>query len=311
MKRAKYPIHPDFKRWAHMHPPLHTAPLPVTQRMLGLLFDRERSTTAVSVQRMRFPARDGAEIRALLYAPASVVGPLPCLVYLHGGGYVFPAAPYQYRLARKYAARLGCRVLFVEYRLAPKHPFPTAPEDCYAAYCSAIEQADRLNIDTARMSVIGDSAGGCLATVVCMMAKAHGQILPRSQVMTYPAVGLGFETASMRRFTDTPMCNSADAKRYESLYVQDPNAGKREYRTPIEADDLSGMPPAYIETAEFDCLRDGGILYAEKLQRFGVPVTLHNTKGTIHGFDIELESAIVRACVEQRIAFIQSNWRQA
>lgn len=293
-----------------MNPPLNRAVLPSLQRMLGLLFRLQRSSASVSVRRMRIPMQDGSAIRTLLYAPSTAAGALPCIMYFHGGGYVFPAAPYHFKLAREYAESLHCKVLFVDYRLAPRHPFPTAPEDCYAAYCHAIEHADALGVDPARMAVLGDSSGGCLATVVCLIAKERGQRLPSSQILTYPAVGLGTETESMRRFTDTPMCNSRDAAKYEMLYVRDTDAGKRTYRAPMAADDLSGMPPAYIETAEFDCLRDSGILYAEKLKRFGVPVALHNTKGTLHGFDIVLDSPIVRACVAQRIAFIKSHWRE-
>lgn len=292
-----------------MRPPLNRAALPLMQGLLRLLYYRERSSASASVRRLTIPVRDGADIRSLMYSPTGACEKLPCLVYFHGGGYVFPAAPYQYGLAREYAERLRCNVLFVDYRLAPKHPFPIAPEDCYAAYSFAIERAGELNIDTSRMSIIGDSAGGCLATVVCIMANERGQILPRSQALTYPAVGLTHDTESMREFTDTPMCNSADAKKYEALYVKDGCAGNKLYRAPIEAPDLSYMPPAYIETAEFDCLRDSGIQYAKRLSGFGVPVELNNTEGTMHGFDIVKDSAIVKACVDRRVAFIQRYWQ--
>lgn len=308
MRRREYPIHPDFKRWARMNPPLNRAALPLMQGMLGLLFRLQRPSAGLSLRRLTVPVGGGADIGALLYEPEGADGALPCLVYFHGGGYVFPAAPYQYALAREYAKSLDCKVLFVDYRLSPGHPFPTAPEDCFAAYCWALERAGALGIDTRRMSVIGDSAGGCLAAVVCMMARERGRIPPRSQILTYPAVGLSLETQSMRTFTDAPMCSSADARKFEALYVQDPDAGKREYRAPLEAADLSGLPPAYIETAQFDCLRDGGILYAEKLMGSAVPVELNNTVGTIHGFDIVLDSPIVRACVERRTAFIKRYW---
>ncbi len=305
MKRTAYPIHADFKRWTHMHPPLYKPLLPVIQALMGLLFLKERSTDALTVERMTIPVKDGKSIRALWYAPGGVEADAPCLVYYHGGGFVLPAAPYHYSLAREYALRARCKVLFADYRLAPKHPFPTAPEDCCAAYCHVLANAASLGVDAQRIAVAGDSAGGELATVVCLMAKDRGYAMPCAQMLIYPVTGRGLDTASMRRYTDTPMCNSRDIEQYDRLYMQNPAAGERAYGSPIHAASLAGQPMAYIETAEFDCLRDGGVLYAERLQQSGVSVQLYNTEGAMHGFDIVLNSPIVRACVARRIQFLE------
>lgn len=305
-KRTKYPIHPDFKKWTHMNPPLNRFMLPMIQKTLSLLFVREKSTKELLVEKKAIPVGDGKTIRALLYSPKDIEDNAPCLIYYHGGGFVLPAAPYHYSLAREYALRARCKVLFVDYRLAPKYKFPIALEDCYAAYCWAIENADELSIDFNRIGVAGDSAGGQLSTVVCLMAKERNQVMPCCQMLMYPAVG-NVETESMKQFTDTPMCNSKDIEKYGKYYIPDPFVGNKIYSSPIEAESLAGLPPAYVETAEFDCLRDSGILYAEKLQNFGVAVELHNTKGTMHGFDIVLKSEIVRECVNKRVAFLQQN----
>ena len=304
MKRTKYPIHPDFKKWTHMNPPLNRAILPVMQRLMSVLFTRERSTADITVERKVIPVGNGDTIRALWYCPKDVGESAPCLVYYHGGGSVWPASPHHYSLAREYAQRASCKVLFVDYRLAPKYQFPIPPEDCYAAYCWAIKNAVELSIDPGRIAVAGDSAGGQLATVVCLMAKELGQTMPCGQMLIYPAAG-NVETESVRKYTDTPMCNSRDMEKYGKLYRPDPSVGKNEYASPIEAESLEGLPPAYIETAEFDCLRDGGILYAERLREFGIPAELYNTEGTMHGFDIVLDSPIVRSCVDRRIAFLK------
>ena len=303
---GNYPIHPDFEPWSRMRTPISRPMLAVMQPLMGLLFAREKSTPELRVERLRIPV-GGATIRALLYSPAALEGPAPCLIDYHGGGYVFPAAPYHYELARIYALRAGCRVLFPDYRLAPKHPFPTAPEDAYAVYTWALASADRLGVDPARVAVGGDSAGGTLATVVGLMAAERGASLPRAQMLLYPAAGQGDSvTESMRLFTDTPMCNSRDAEKYDKLYMADPSAGKPEYAAPLKAPSLAGQPQAYVETAEFDCLRDGGILYAQRLEAEGVPAELHQTKGTMHGFDIVMEkSAIVRVCIDDRVTFLK------
>ena len=305
MSRTKYPIHPDFKMWAHVNPPIWKPLLPLIQGSMRLLLMRGRSTPELTVLKRMIPVGGGKTVPALWYAPVGLAEPAPCLVVYHGGGFVMPAAPYHFSLAKEYALRAGCKALFVDYRLAPKHPFPTAPEDCFAAYRWVLENAQELGIDPQRVAVTGDSAGGELAAVTCLMARDRGVAVPRAQMLIYPVVGGDRDAESMRRFTDTPMCNSRDIAKYSKLYMQNPSAGKTEYGAPLKAESLAGMPPAYIETAEFDCLRDGGRLYAERLLDAGIPAELNDTKGTMHGFDIVLRSPIVRACVDRRVAFLR------
>ncbi len=295
----EYPIHPDFKMLAAIHPPLNRKTIPMIQKSMGLLYDLQRSSRAVRVEHIRIKADTGQAVKALLYIPKEekTAG---CLLYSHGGGYAFPAAPYQYKLARMYAEKVGCRVLFPDYRLAPAHPFPAAAEDCFAAYRWLLEKGRR-----AKIAVCGDSAGGTLSMAVCLRALDEGLPAPCAQLLTYPAVGNAGETESLRRYTDTPMCSSWDMEIYGAWYVQDEAAGKLAYRSPIEADSFAGTPMTYIETAEFDALRDGAILYAEKLRAEGIEVELHNTEGTVHGYDMMLKSSIVKDLIGRRIAFLK------
>lgn len=287
-----------------MNPPLNRAVVPVIQRLMRPLYFIEKSTADLNVERKIIPVAGGDTIRALWYSPKDIGKNAPCLVYYHGGGFVFPASPHHYSLAKEYAQRAHCKVLFADYRLAPKYPFPIAPEDCYAAYSWVLSNAGELAVDPARVAVSGDSAGGQLATVVCLMARDRGQAIPCGQMLIYPAAG-DVETESVKKYTDTPMCNSRDMEKYGKLYRSDPSVGENVYASPIEAETLEGLPTAYIETAEFDCLRDGGILYADRLRQFGVSTELYNTEGTMHGFDIVLNSPIVRACVDRRLEFLK------
>lgn len=306
MKRTKYPIHSDFKKWTKLNPPLNRSTIPMMQSLMGLLYKQERSTKELLVEKMTIPTRDGAEIQALMYSPAGISGSAPCLIYYHGGGFVIPAAPYHYKLAREYAQRAMCRVLFVNYRLAPKHKFPTPPNDCFDAYLFALDNAQSLGIDASRIGVAGDSAGGNLAAGVCIRASNEGKPLPCGQMLLYPSTGPNFQTESMKKYTDTPMCNSRDADKYVKLYVPESADLQSPYLYPMRAISLDGMPPAYIETAEFDCLHDDGVLYAERLMQSGVSAILNNTVGTMHGFDIVLDSPIVRECVDRRIDFLKT-----
>jgi acetyl esterase len=316
MSRTKYPIHPDFKKYENLNPPLSRVVLPLMQKMMGPLFSMEKSTEQITVRHLSISASlnqaisanptisANQTIRALMYTPVGISEPAPCLVYFHGGGFAISASPHHFQMARTYALNAKCKVLFVDYRLAPKHPFPAAPEDCYAAYTWLLEHAGEYSVDTSRIAVGGDSAGGQLATVVCLMARDRGQRVPCGQMMIYPVTGRNMVTESMKMFTDTPLCNSRDIEKYFSFYIEDPINEKSVYASPIHAESLEGLPPAYIETAEFDCLRDEGILYADRLREVGISVTLNNTLGTIHGFDIARESAIVKGCVTQRVSFL-------
>ncbi len=299
----EYDIHPDFKLLAAIHPPLRRRTMPLIQKSMGLLYHLQRSSRAVSVERVRTPADAGQAVRALLYVPKEEKTD-GCILYCHGGGYAFPAAPYQYKLARIYAERVGCRVLFPDYRLAPLHSFPAAVDDCFASYRWLLNKAEGAGI-----AVCGDSAGGTLSMAVCLRALDEGFPAPCAQLLTYPAVGNAGETESFRRYTDTPMCNSRDMDIYGEWYVQEEASGKLAYRSPIEAASFAGVPMTYIETAEFDALRDGAILYAEKLRAEGIEAELHNTKGTIHGYDMMLKSGVVKALIEKRIGFLKRAFR--
>ena len=305
MKRIKYPIHDDFKKWANTHPPLNKPILRLIQTFVGGLYKKQKSTPACKVEKRFIPISDGAKIPALLYTPNGVEKSAPCLIFYPGGGFVLPPARYHFDLAREYAQRVGCKVLFVLYRLAPKYRFPTAHNDAFDAYKWVLENAEKLQIDGGRVALSGESAGGNLAISVCLKAEELGLRMPCAQMLTYPVTGENLETESMQRFVDTPMCSTKDMEKYQKLYAPLLPSDKRKYLLPIEAESLSFLPCTYIETAEFDCLRDGGILFAERLKKEGVDVQLNETRGTMHAFDIAQKSAITRACIEKRIAFLK------
>ena len=121
-------------------------------------------------------------------------------------------------------------------------------------------------------------------------------------------VGGDAEAESMKKYTDNHMCNSVGMEKYVKLCRSDPSAGNSIYASPVEAGSLEGLPMAYIGTAELDCLRDEGVLYAGRLRQFGAAAGLNNTEGTIHGFDIVPDSPIVRECVDRRIAFLRQTF---
>ena len=304
-KIMKYKICKEFFPFSHFRPP-------ISEKFLALAVPYMKppkciyKDKALDLTRHEIISCDGERVECFLMEPKAVKEKTPCLVYLHGGGFVLPAADYHYKNAMRYAKELGCKVVFVNYRLAPKHPHPTFFEDAYAAACWVYDRADDLGIDRARIGIGGDSAGATLAVGVCMMAKdRHHPIRFAFQMLPYPFLDARNNSESCRKFTDTPMWNSSLSKRIAPMTRVERNRPDYVYYSPVEAESLAGMPPAYIETAEFDCLHDDGVLYAARLREAGISVTLNETKGTMHGFDIVQRAKKTHAALAARIAFMK------
>ena len=209
---------------------------------------------------------------------------LPALVWFHGGGFVIGSVPQSDADCRHLATLASIVVVSVEYRLAPEHPFPAAPEDCFAATTWVVENADALGIDRARIAVGGDSAGGNLATVVSLMARDRGAPRIRFQLLVYPVTDLvSLETKSHRANAEGYFLTRRTMLWFREHYVPGEADRKNPYVSPLHAD-LRFLPPAFVVTAEFDPLRDEGEQYAERLERSGSVVTHRRYNGMIHGF---------------------------
>lgn len=303
MAKVKYAFHSDFKALANLHPPINKPMAFMAQKFLALLMKAERSTDEYCAEHMAIPVGNGNSIPAVLYSPVGIGDNCPCLIYYPGGGFVFPAAPYHYTLAKEYALKAKCKVVFAQYRLAPSHKFPVPVDDCYATYRWVIDNAEKLHISPQKVALAGDSAGGMMTAMVALCARKNGDTMPCGQMLLYPVTDQRGDTDSMRQYTHTPMCNSRDIQKYLKLCMP---KNKEEFNlvSPMEEDDLSSLPMAYVETAEFDCLRDDGIGYAKRLEEAGNTVELYNTVGTMHGFDFITKSPIVQECIERRVAFL-------
>ena len=206
----------------------------------------------------------------------------------------------------RYAKEVGCKVIFVNYRYVPGHLHPVFFEDCYAAMCWTYDHAEALGIDTSRIGIGGDSAGSTLAVGVCMMARDRQHPIRLAfQMLPYPYLDARNNSESCKKFTDTPMWNSTLSSRIAPMTRADRSRSDYVYYSPVEAERFEGLPIAYIETAEFDCLHDDGILYAEKLREAEIEVVLNETKGTMHGFDIMQKAQTTKAALAARIEFMK------
>ncbi|QLG90853.1 alpha/beta hydrolase [Pseudomonas yamanorum] len=218
------------------------------------------------------------------YQPAKPTPPTgwPCILYMHGGGWVVGGLDSHDFICLELASALQVLVIAIDYRLAPEHPFPAAYDDCRAVW-QAIQLCETpYEIDLQRLVVVGDSAGGNLAAALCLGLRDDRQPLPRAQVLVYPGLGGAADLPSRRDCFDAPLLSTSDTECYLTLYLH--GAGKPSpYAMPLLAEDFSSLPPALIAVAQFDPLRDDGMLYAERLQGAGVAATLYPGKGLIHG----------------------------
>lgn len=300
----EYAYHPDLRPYAHMKFPLSPGLVRLSQGPMALLYAMQRSDSSLRVLRVSVPRPDGSHMRMLIYTPAECGDTAPCLYFLHGGGFAFNAAPHHFALARKLARTLGVCAAMPDYRLAPRHKFPAAHEDTLTGYRFLLENAKALHIDPAKIAAVGDSAGGNLAAALCLMAREEHLPMPCAQMLLYPVLDARMNTDSCRQFTDTPMCNSRDMAKYYAMYAPDMSAAPREWLSPAEAASLQGLPKAYIETAEFDCLHDEGAAYAERLLHEGTACEYHAIKNAMHGYDIAASSDFLKAVMAYRIKFL-------
>jgi len=273
-------------------PPLHQMSVAQARELMLNMVALGGAPEAVArVEDRRVPGPAG-DIPVRVYTPAGNA-PFPVLVYFHGGGWVIGSIEVYDGACRSLASRAGCIVVSVEYRLAPEHPFPAAPEDCYAATRWVAEHAATFGGDATRLAVGGDSAGGNLAAVVALMARDRGGPTLVHQLLIYPVTDADFETRSYRQNAEGYFLTRADMIWFWNHYAPREEQRRNPYAAPLRAPSLRGLPPAHVVTAEFDPLRDDGDAYAARLREEGVPVQLSRYDGMIHGF-VQMGSVVER-----------------
>ncbi|MGE7955503.1 alpha/beta hydrolase [Pseudomonas sp. NPDC089530] len=224
----------------------------------------------------------GVPVRAYCPSRPMPADGWPCLLYLHGGGWVVGDLDSHDFITAYLAAQLQVLVIAVDYRLAPEQPFPAAFDDCLAVWRALQAGASPFALDKRRQLVIGDSAGGNLAAALCLALRDAGQTLPAAQVLLYPGLGGGADLPSRQQCADAPLLGSNDVEDYLDLYL--PALHRQSpYARPLLATDFSGLPAAFIALAQFDPLRDDGELYHRRLLAAGGRSQLYPGLGLVHG----------------------------
>jgi len=228
------------------------------------------------------------DVSVLLIKPRGVDGKLPVVLYMHGGGWIFGSAASHGRLAAELAVASRAAVAFIEYTLAPEAKYPVQIEQCYAVARWVTEQGDTRGLDSSRIAVAGDSAGGNMATVLCLMAKQRGDVKFVQQSMYYPMTDAltNQDSESYRLFKDGPYGDAKTMEWFWSTYLPDEELRSDSTVSPLRATigELKDLPPALVIVDENDVIRDQGEAYATKLREADVPTASVRFNGTMHDF---------------------------
>jgi len=264
-------------------PPLEQLPVAEARSVALAMVDFSGPEEPIAEVANRSIIGPAGPIAVRMYRP-ELSEKLPALIYFHGGGYVIGSLDSHDRLCRALANASGCAVIAVDYRLAPEHKYPAAVDDAYAATCYIAEHAAEFNIDPNRIAVGGDSAGGSLATVVCLLSRDRSGPRLQYQLLIYPWVDFYGQNPSMQQYAKDHFLTRAGLDWFTENYLPNRESGLEPSASPMCATNVQGLPRAMIITAECDPLRDQGEAYARKLEGAGIPVQLKRYNGMIHPF---------------------------
>ncbi|WP_085588235.1 alpha/beta hydrolase [Pseudomonas sp. B14(2017)] len=231
---------------------------------------------------------DGQALEIRVIRPQGAKGELPVFMFFHGGGWVLGDYPTHERLIRDLVVGSGAAAVYVDYTPSPEARFPTAINQAYAATRWVAENGKQIGVDGSRLAVVGNSVGGNMAAVVAIKAKEAGTPKLRFQALLWPVTDANFNNGSYNQFAEGHFLTRNMMQWFWDSYTTDPRQRNDIYASPLRAslDQLKGLPPALVETAEMDVLRDEGEAYARKLDAAGVPVTAVRYNGMIHDFGL-------------------------
>jgi len=285
-------------RAALNQPPISERPLQGAREALEVAQAQLKDKPSALVDDVNIPVGPSSKVGVRLIRPSGVLGKRPVVVYMHGGGWVLGSPDTHDRLGRDLAVASGAAVAMVRYSRSPEARHPEALEEAYAVCEWLAEHSGAVGLDASRLAVAGDSAGANIAAAVALLAKRRNGPAIRQQVLIYPATDASCSLPSYFEFENGPNLTRSAMQWYWDQYAPDAEHKNADTATLLNAsqEDLTGLPPALIITAEFDVLRDEGEAYARKLIQAGVAVTATRMLGTIHGFMANNALAQTPAC---------------
>lgn len=281
------PLHPQVKAVLDLMtkagPPMHHLTPEKAREQILAMRATKGEVEAVGKVEDRSIKGPGSDIPIRIYTPNGR-GPFPLLVYFHGGGWVVGSIETVDASCRSLTNQVGCITVSVDYRLAPEHKFPAAPDDCYAATTWTALNAASIHGDPSRMAVGGESAGANLAAAVALMAQERGAPSIALQLLLYPVIDRNANLPSSRENAEGYFLTTEMMGWFWNHYLRNDADAENPLASPLRAKRLAGIAPAVIYTAEFDPLRDEGAEYAKKLREAGIAVEYKCQEGLIHGY---------------------------
>ncbi|WP_405105528.1 alpha/beta hydrolase [Micromonospora sp. NBC_01405] len=304
-----YPFDAELAPWAPMLPILDLRD-PAAAREVGRAIAAQLpqpDLTGLTVLDRTVPGPDGAPaVPVRIYTPQPAATPAPAVLHLHGGGFVLGDLALEHADAAAFATGIGAVVIAVDYRLAPEEPFPAALEDCYAVLCWLAGNTDELGVDPTRLGLYGRSSGGGIAAGLTLLTRDRGGPRLAMQYLDVPVLDDQLDSVSMRAYVDTPIWNRPSAELGWAYYLGDDvkpgDPSVSPYAAPARAEDLAGLPPAFISSCQFDPVRDEGMHYAQRLAQAGVPTEAHLYPATFHGSALVTEAAVSRRMQQDAVA---------
>ncbi|MBO4269873.1 alpha/beta hydrolase fold domain-containing protein [Microbispora triticiradicis] len=273
--------------------------------------DGRKTVDEVQSPEIEVPGTEKESLGAVtVFRPTGVAGPLPVVLYIHGAGWVFGNDHTHDRLARELALGVGAAVVFVNYSLSPEARYPVATDENYAALRWVVEHGAEHGLDPARIAVAGDSVGGNMTASLTLTAKERGDVRLAGQVLFYPVTDASFDTGSYHQFAEGYFLRRDAMQWFWDQYTTSEEQRAEITASPLRAtaEQLAGLPPALVITAEADVLRDEGEAYAAKLREAGVPVTAVRYLGVIHDFvmlNALRDTHAAGAAIAQAVAFLR------
>ncbi|NMG11721.1 alpha/beta hydrolase [Brasilonema sp. UFV-L1] len=269
-------------------PPLETLP-PLVARQVLVDAQAAVNVDLSSIDESeKIITADGYPLELNIVRPSGVKGTLPVFIFIHGGGWVLGDYPTHKRMVRDLVVLSGCAAVFVNYTRTPDAQYPQAVNEIYAATKWVADHGEEIDVDGKNLAVVGNSVGGNMTAVTTLMAKAKGGPQIKLQILMWPIVDADFTTDSYQQFGEKRFLTTSLMKWMYDLYTTDPEKRQEIYASPLQAtiEQLQGLPPALIQVAESDILRDEGEAYGRKLNEAGVKVTTVRYNGMIHDFGL-------------------------
>ncbi len=286
----KFPkVHPDLQAAVKKSPSLHYSSKSLWLiRLLISLLPTPKAPEDVSIKNIKIDNKDGSgKVRLRIYQPVNRANAAPTLIWMHGGGYIIGKPEMEDMICIQFVRELGISIVSVDYRLAPKHPFPAGLDDCYSALIWAKQNSESFGFDANRIAVGGTSAGAGLAAALAQLAHDRKEVTPVFQLLTYPM--LDDRTALHRDIDDS---NSPTWSQKSNRFGWESYLGEHygadeilAYSVPARREDLTGLPPAWIGVGTLDVFYEEDMMYAQRLKEAGIECDLNIVEGAFHGFD--------------------------